>query len=54
MSIYSILENNKFVIINYINNKTKGFHSATAGRYLTLQLLILGRPDTESATSSIC
>ena len=52
MSVYLILQNNKFVIINYLKNKTKGLHGDAAGRYLTLQLLLLARPNTKSATST--
>ena len=52
MSICLILRNNKIVIVNSLKNTTKGLHDAVAGRYLTIQLLILARPDSKSATSS--
>ncbi len=51
MSICLILQNNKFVIINYLKNTKKRLYGAAAGKYLTSQLLALARPGTESATS---
>ena len=52
MSICFNLQSNDFFIVNYFNSTTKKSYGAVAGKCLTLHLLVLARPGTESSLSS--